>query len=125
MFGIQKKVQHGEKKDREKARKRGSRKYGQANKKHSKKGIYSCVMAGGMLLLVIALLAGAFITNGKMAAITGACGIGALILAWSGIVMGIKGFREREKNYTTCKVGIGCNGFFVLLFIMIFIRGLI
>lgn len=106
-------------------RRRGSRKYGQARKKHSKKGVYSCVIASVILFLLFLLLVFTYSLKGQAAAIIGACGIGAMILSWIGFTMGIKGLREREKDYITCKIGITSNALFVLIFIMIFIRGII
>ena len=38
--------------------------------------------------------------------------------------LGVRGFRERDKNYITCKVGIGANAAFLLGLTAIFIRGL-
>ena len=111
-------------KDKER-RRRGSRKYGQARKKHSKKGVYSCVVAGVILVLLLILLVFTYSSKGQAAALIGASGLGALILSWIGVTMGIRGLREREKDYITCKIGIGSNAFFLLVFIMIFIRGII
>ena len=36
----------------------------------------------------------------------------------------IKGFREREKIYTTCKVGITVNAVFLVAMVALFVRGL-
>ena len=41
-----------------------------------------------------------------------------------GLLLGVRGFRERDKNYITCKVGIGANAAFLLGLTAIFIRGL-
>ena len=38
---------------------------------------------------------------------------------------GIKGFKEREKNYITCKVGAISNGAALIGLVAMFIRGLI
>ena len=40
-----------------------------------------------------------------------------MILACIGIVTGVKGFKERDKNYLTCKIGIVVNGFILLALI--------
>ena len=39
-------------------------------------------------------------------------GLGTCAMAVIGIWLGIKGFREREKIYTTCKVGITVMRYF-------------
>ena len=87
-------------------KKRANRKYGQAKLKHSKKGIQSCVIAGIVLVALAALIVIAF------------------ILTVTGCVLAVRGLKEREKNYLTCKIGIGCNIFFIIAFIAIFCRGL-
>jgi hypothetical protein len=46
-----------------------------------------------------------------------------MILACIGIVTGVKGFKERDKNYLTCKIGIVVNGLILLAMILVFIRG--
>lgn len=113
--------------DRERERerkKRGRRKYGQAKLKHSKKGIFSCILAGAVLILLVALLLIAYFSRGTAAPIVGALGIITAGVAVGGLYIGTKGFKEREKDYLTCKIGVGCNTFFILGFILIFLRGL-
>ena len=55
----------------------------------------------------------------------GFLGLGTLALAGFGIWLGIKGLKERDKNYITCKVGIGVNGAFLLMLVLLFVRGLL
>ena len=108
------------KRARERDRNKRSRKYGQIKRKHSRKGIWSCVMA----VLVTAVIAGLIVMNkGKSAAMVGSFGVFDMILACIGIVTGVKGFKERDKNYLTCKIGIVVNGFILLALILVFIRG--
>ena len=54
----------------------------------------------------------------------GVVGLSALALAVVGLKNAIQGFKEREKNYVTCKVGAALNGLFLLGLIAIFLRGL-
>lgn len=105
-------------------KKRKRRKYGQAKLKHAKRGVISCVLAGSVLLFLVALIAKAYRSSGTAASVIGGFGLVAFVLACSGVYMGTKGFREREKDYLTCKIGVGCNVFFAVIFILIFIRGL-
>lgn len=112
-------------KDRIKERKkRGNRKYGQARLKHARKGIISCMAAALVAVIVLLLIISAFLKKGHLTAIVGSFGIFAVILAIIGMYNGIRGFKEREKNYLTCKVGIGVNGAFLGILIGIFVRGL-
>ena len=103
------------KRARERDRNKRNRKYGQIKRKHSRKGIWSCVMA---VLIVMA-----FMNKGKSAAMVGSFGVFDMILACIGIVTGVKGFKERDKNYLTCKIGIVVNGLVLLALILVFIRG--
>lgn len=113
-------------KNKEKERKkRGNRKYGQAKLKHSKKGIYSCIISGVVFVFLSLMLVFAYISRGGLAAYIGAIGISTFLLAVAGCVSGIRGFKEREKDYRTCKIGIGFNVFFIIGFIAIFCRGLL
>lgn len=111
-------------KERNKERKkRGNRKYGQAKLRHSRKGILSCMMAAVVGSIFIALIVTAFLSKGKSEAIIGSFGLFTMILAVIGLVTGIRGFRERDKNYVTCKTGIGINGTVFLLLVAVFITG--
>ena len=114
-------------KERERARerrKRGNRKYGQAKLKHAKRGVLSCVFSAVVGVLFLTLLGIAYFSEGTAAPIIGSVGLITLGLAGYGLYLGIRGFREREKDYLTCKIGVGCCGFFLLGFIIIFCRGL-
>jgi len=105
-------------------RKRAGRKYGQARRGHAKKGIGSCFLGGATLLLMVIILLLTYLQRGNVGAFIGALGWMSLILSWMGVVFAMRGFREREKNYLTCRIGITCNTLFVIGFILIFLRGL-
>ena len=47
----------------------------------------------------------------------------AVILAGMGIRASVKGRREREKNYLTCKVGVVLNILILICLLMIFVMG--
>lgn len=112
--------------ERDKERKkRGNRKYGQAKLKHSKKGILSCVMAGIVVIIFVSLIVTAFLHKGQSSAIIGSFGLFAIILTGIGIATAFRGFRERDKDYLTCKIGMGVNGFVLLCLIAVFIRGIV
>ena len=105
-------------------KKRANRKYGQAKLKHSKKGIQSCVIAGIVLVALAAMIVIAYISAGTAAPYIGGLALVTLILTVAGGGLAVRGLKEREKNYLTCKIGIGCNIFFIIAFIAIFCRGL-
>ena len=104
---------------------RQSRKYGQVKLKHSKKGCISCLIAGGSIVSLLLLIFIAYIKAGNAAAYLGVFGILLLLLSWVGIMFAIKGRREREKNYITCKIGLVCNILFFIILLGIFIRGIV
>lgn len=120
-------MQRRKERERNRARERrtrGNRKYGQAKLKHSKRGVLSTGIAALAGLLLIAMLAIAYISSGTAGAYIGGIGLVSMIFAGIGIYVGFRGFREREKDYLTCKIGIGCNIFFLVGYIGIFCRGL-
>ncbi len=116
-------LQRSRNKERERLA-RGSRKYGQAKLKHAKKGVLSCTLAGIVAAILTALISTAYVSNGTVAGYIGGIGMITLVLAGTGVVCGIRGFKEREKDYLTCKVGLGFNLFFLIGLIAIFCRGL-
>ena len=108
----------GEKKDAEKKRrdkekkKRGTKKYGQGHYKHSRMGIASCWCAGAGFIILAGSIGYAY------AAVT------AIILLICGIRSAVQGFKEREKNHLTCKIGLPINAVVLLVFLAVFIGGL-
>lgn len=112
-------------KEREKQRKRMIRtKYGQAPLRHAKKGIKSCFHAAFAVFFMFLVIASSYLNNGDIGISIGLFGIFVLVLSVLGTVTAIQGFKERDKNYTTCKVGAAINGFILLCMCVIFIRGL-
>lgn len=122
MFGVGKSA---EERQREKERKkRGTRKYGQANLKQSRKGVLSCINGFGGLLILAGCIFYAFMARGNAHGIVGGLAILALVLAVNGIRLAIGGFYERERNYLTCKIGLPVSFVSVIFFLAIFIGGL-
>ena len=66
----------------------------------------------------------AFVRRGEAPGIIGGITIISLILAGYGIYSAIIGFRERERSYLTCKIGIVMNAAAIISFFAVFIRGL-
>ena len=110
---------------RETRKKRGNRRYGQAKLRPSRKGIFSCILSAAVLVLLVILILVSFLHKGQSPAIVGSLGLFGVIIAGIGLVTRIRGFRERDKNYLTCKIGIGISGFVLLCFAATFVRGLI
>lgn len=111
-------------KAREKQRKRIT-KYGQAKPRHARKGIYSCGYAFVVLLLLFLMVSISFREKGEVGMLIGFVGLGIMALTGIGIWLGLRGLKERDRNYITCKVGIGINTAVFLGLAVIFIRGLV
>lgn len=122
MFGIGKSA---EERHRDKERKkRGARKYGQANFKHSRMGIVSCINSIGGLLILAGCIFYAFMARGNAHGIIGGLAVLSLVLSINGIRLAIGGFYERERNYLTCKIGLPVSSLTVIAFFALFIGGL-
>lgn len=111
--------------EREKQRKKMIRtRYGQKKKTHAKKGVQSCGIAAVCALLLTLMLTGAFRTRGEVSILVGFLAVIVLVASWRGLVYAVRGFKERDKNYITCKIGAVCNVLLLLGMCGIFIRGL-
>lgn len=105
-------------------RRRQRRKYGKAKLKHSKRGIISCGISVGVVALCVSAFMVAYKKAGHAAMYIGGLGVVAMILTGIGLYMGIRGFKERNKNYRTCLIGTIVNGLFLLGMFLTFCRGL-
>lgn len=122
MFGNGKSA---DKKRRDKEnRKRGTRKYGQARSKQSRLGILSCCCAGAGFFILAGCIVYAYLTRGLAAGIVGGAALTAVVVLLYGMRAAVRGFREREKSYITCKIGLPANTLVLLVFLAIFIGGL-
>ena len=75
---------------------------------------------GGLLIF----LAIAYINGGTSAPTIGGVGLSAMALTGASLYTAIRGFREREKDYLTCKIGLAASALLILSFVGIFCRGL-
>lgn len=120
MFG--KKTKNGKE---SRASQKNTRKYGTAVRpKHSTMGKNSCRLAAAALILLLAAIGTAFWMRGKTAGFVGGLGILSIVCAGLGIRAAVKGFRERERNYITCRIGLFINGLMLLGLGIIFFGGL-
>lgn len=124
-MGVLKKDAKNKEKDLDKERKkRGTRKYGQAKLKHSRMGVYSLAFSAGALVLLGGCILTAYAMRGETYSFIGGLGILSVLLAGLGIRAGVRGMREREKRYITCRAGIAFNGIILLALVVIFLGGL-
>lgn len=112
------------KKDEQGSSKKRRNKFGYTGKlKHSKMGVRSCVYAGIAAVCLLGGIAISFFMHGKAAFFVGLIGLAAVVLSGVGISMAVKGMKERNKRYITCKIGLACNILLVCGLILIFIGG--
>lgn len=113
-----------ERRKREKERKkRRYYKHGQVKLKHSKRGLVSSALAFTSAFLMMLIFLVSYISRGDVSIFIGLTGLAVLAMSAVGIERGIKGYKEREKNYTSCKAGIICNAVLLLIFTATYIRG--
>lgn len=117
-------------KDTEKAklrerRKRGSRKYGQAKLKASRRGVTSLALAAVIFVAVLSMLLMAYTSKGEAAGYIGGLGMTAAVCSVAGLAMAIRGFKERDRSYLSCKAGIVLHILFIVGLTAIFFRGLL
>lgn len=122
MFGNGK---SSEERQRERERKkRGTRKYGQARQQHSRNGVISCVMALAALFVLAGCIFYAYLTRGETVGIVGGMAVISPVLAAWGAYLAVKGFRERERIYVFCRIGLPANFLMLIIFFAILIGGL-
>lgn len=113
------------KRSRERERRRRKRKrYAKMQLKHSKRGIISCVLAALAWLISGILMLVSYKSAGKASSLMGSFAFMAIVFSGTGLGMAIRGLKERNKNFKTCKFGIAFNGLIFLILFIIFCRGL-
>lgn len=116
------KARQRRKREKERQRRRYY-KHGQVKLKHSKRGMISSGLAFTSAFLMMLIFSVSYISRGEVTIFVGLTGLMVLAMTIIGIEQGIKGFKEREKNYVSCKSGIACNAVLLLIFIATYIRG--
>ena len=90
---------------------------------HSHMGACSCYFAVASLVVFAAAGLATFFFGSRVSNLTGGLGGVAVLLAFGGMRSAMDGFRERDKNYMNCKVGIAANIVILLFLIVVFIIG--
>ena len=119
----QRKERQKKKTEKEKMKRR-RRKFGQAPLKHAKRGLESCFLAGLTVFFMVLVFSVSYISKGDVSLLIGAVGFLMLVMSAAGVCKAVQGFKERDKEYISCKIGIVLNGIFTFVFIVIFLRGL-
>ena len=111
------------KKEKEKRKKSYSRFGHSGHMKHSTMGMKSCMYGIAAALLLALCIFISFLTHGQAAAFIGVLGLLCIAGVVLGIIAGFKGMRERDRNYITCKIGLGVNLFLAIGLLMIYVGG--
>lgn len=99
------------------------RKYGQRTLRHSTMGLRSLLYFGVSLAILLACIGISFAMHGEAFGIIGGFGILAGVCAALGVYAAYKGTKERDRNYITCKIGLGTNILQLIGLSIIFIGG--
>lgn len=98
--------------------------FGQSPRRHSRKGMKSCILAVLSSLMLFFMMWISFYLKGNVNILIGFAGLFTMALAGYGVYQGVTGLKERDKNYITCKVGLTVCGLLLLAMVALFIRGL-
>ena len=83
----------------------------------------SCWTALLSLTMITGSILIAYVMRGKTISVVGGLGIISIVMAGSGLRVAVKGFRDRNRNYITCRIGVVLNSVILLGLIIIFFRG--
>ncbi|MCQ2508343.1 MAG: DUF6142 family protein [Dorea sp.] len=98
---------------------------GQKKPKHSIQGISSLIYGIVVLTIIASMLMFSYSNKGSINFLFGVMGLVIMFASYVGLRKGLKGLKEVNKNYITCRWGIGINGTVLGLLIAMFIRGLL
>lgn len=99
-------------------------KFGQGKLRHARRGISSCLLALMGIFILWGLITSAYQSYGQAPEAIGGLAILTTLFCITGLLNGIHGFRERDKNYISCKLGILLNGGIIFIFFLLYMRGL-
>ncbi len=86
-----------------------TRKYIYSNKEHTKKGIFSTVLAALSFFFLVLMIILSYVKRGEVGGAFGATAFLCTIFSALGIILGAAGKSEKEKFYLFSYIGIGWN----------------
>lgn len=99
------------------------RRYSFKDKSQSKRGIWSCLMGAGALLLIGISIGAAYVRMGQAGKFIAILGLMALILAGVGLYFGFLGTKEQDSYQLFPRLGCGMNIIIILICLEIYILG--
>ena len=106
------------------ARKRQSYTYVYEETRHSRRGVLATILGGISLIAFFVLMGICAMLQGNGGPWAGSIGITAFVMAFAGMVYGLKSFRDQCKYTIFCKIGTLLCGFMVAVWFLIFCVGL-
>lgn len=98
-------------------------KFGQVKIRHARRGVSSCLLALMAAFILCGLITSAYQSYGDAPEAVGGLAILTTVFCAFGFMNALHGFRERDKNYITCKLGILFNGGIIFIFFLLYMRG--
>ena len=109
---------------REREKNQRSRKFGHKKLKHSTMGTQGLHYTLGAYASILSAILLAFFTKGAYPGVVGCLGIVGVVFAGLGVYASMKGFKERERNYITCRAGVSLGVLLLVFLFLVFIGGL-
>jgi len=94
-----------------------------SGRKHSRKGVISTVIAGIGWCIFIALCVASAVAAGAAEPVVGVIGIIDALFVLAGMIMGFKGFQEREVYYVLPTTGVVLNGILFVIYFSLYFMG--
>jgi len=98
--------------------------YSFVEKRHSQRGFLSAILGVLSLVIFFVMVYLAFYYGGQGGAYLGAFGFTGAVLAFTGLVLGLVSFNERDTIYTFSKIGSILNGCVTAIWLIIILLGL-
>lgn len=99
------------------------RKYKFTDKNQSRQGIISSIIGAVSVLLIVGMIAVAYMQNGQTGKWIAIPGILVLLLAVTGLYHGFLGTKEEDTYHLFPWLGCGMNGIVLAAFVLIYIVG--
>ena len=93
-------------------------------KKRSKKGVFSMLLAIMSLAGFVTASVMSGIAEGAAGIIVGYIGMGCLLVAFAGFVLGVRSLRERDIRYLHPVFGMAVSGLLLVALIALYLTGL-
>lgn len=98
--------------------------YSFEEKRHSENGIIATVMGAVSLVFLLAMIYASYYMRGNAGIYAGAFGVGGIVMALAGFVLGIASFSEKNIKYKYPKIGSVLSGVAFALWLGLYLIGI-